>query len=127
MNPGFEHEENLSSLAEAASAGGVTQLCCLPNTQPIIEDPSMVAMIRQKRHAFSPKIHPFAALTKGLAGQELSEMGLLHEAGAIGFTDAPNALSSPLVLRRALSYARFFDGLVMTHPEEPSLAQRGHE
>lgn len=124
--PGAEHMENMVSASRAAAAGGVTSMAALPNTMPPIDDVALVDFVaRRARDIGLVNIYTYAALTKGLGGRELTEMGLLAEAGALGFTDGVHALVDALVMRRALSYARTFDLLVIQHPEEPSLASGG--
>ncbi|MBV9522215.1 MAG: dihydroorotase [Alphaproteobacteria bacterium] len=121
--PGAEHMENMVSASHAAAAGGVTTMAALPNTEPPIDDVALVDFLaRRARDIGIVNIHTYAAATKGLGGRELTEMGLLAEAGALGFTDATRAIADALVMRRALSYARTFDLLLIQHPEEPSLA-----
>jgi dihydroorotase len=121
--PGAEHMENMVSASKAAAAGGVTTMAALPNTEPPIDDVALVDFVaRRARDIGLVNIHTYAAATKGLRGRELTEMGLLAEAGALGFTDATQAIADALVMRRALSYARTFDLLLIQHPEEPSLA-----
>jgi dihydroorotase len=101
-------------------------MVALPNTEPPVDDVSVVEFVaRRAREAKLAKIHTYAAATKGLAGRELTEMGLLAENGVVGFTDGVKAVADALVMRRVLAYARTFDQLVIQHPEEPSLAQAG--
>ncbi|MBU0724176.1 MAG: dihydroorotase [Alphaproteobacteria bacterium] len=120
--PGEEHKENLTSAAHAAAAGGITSMVCLPNTQPVIDDQSLVEFIaREARKIGLVKIFPYAAATRGLQGKELTEMGLLTGVGAVGFTDGVKPIASAQVMRLALSYARTFDQLIVQHAEEPSL------
>ena len=124
--PGAEHKERIDSGAAAAAAGGVTSMAVLPNTDPPIDDPAMVEFVaRRARQVKLGKVYPYAAITKGLAGQELAEIGLLKAAGAVAFTDGERALANARVMRRALSYAAGFDALIVQHPEEPTLAERG--
>jgi dihydroorotase len=124
--PGAEHMENMVSASKAAAAGGVTTMAALPNTMPPIDEVALVDFVaRRARDIGLVNIHTYAALTKGLGGRELTEMGLLAEAGALGFTDGVHAVADALVMRRALSYARTFDLLVIQHPEEPSLSAGG--
>jgi dihydroorotase len=124
--PGAEHMENMVSASHAAAAGGVTTMAALPNTEPPIDDVALVDFVaRRARDIGLVNIHTYAAATKGLKGRELTEMGLLAEAGALGFTDGMRAIADALVMRRALSYARTFDLLLIQHPEEPSLAAGG--
>jgi len=124
--PGEEHKETIQTAAEAASAGGVTAMVCLPNTEPCIDDVAGVEYIaRRAREVRATKVFCYAAATQGLEGKELAEMGLLAEMGALGFTDGPRALAEAQVMRRVLSYSRTFDALVLQHPEDPSLAKGG--
>src|SRR5260221_516017 len=120
--PGAEHQESMTSGGLAAVAGGVTTMVALPNTEPVIDDAALVEFVaRRSRDVGLARIRTYAAATKGLRGRELTEMGLLAAAGALAFTDAGHAIADPVVMRRALSYARTFDLLVMQHPEEPTL------
>jgi dihydroorotase len=124
--PGAEHMESIASGGQAAAAGGVTTMVALPNTEPPVDDVSVVEFIaRRAREARLAKIHTYAAATKGLAGKELTEMGLLAANGAVGFTDGVKAIANALVMRRVLSYARSFGQLVIQHPEEPALGGAG--
>lgn len=124
--PGAEHKERFESGGRAAVAGGVTSMCVLPNTAPPIDDPAMVEFVaRRARQAKLAKVYPYAAVTKGLEGKELAELGLLKAAGAVAFTDGGKALASARVMRRALAYAQAFEALIVQHPEEPTLAEGG--
>ena len=124
--PGAEHMESIVSGGQAAASGGVTTMVALPNTEPPVDDVSVVEFLaRRAREVKLAKIHTYAAATKGLKGRELTEIGLLAANGAVGFTDGVKAVADALVMRRLLSYARSFDQLVIQHPEEPSLAAAG--
>ena len=124
--PGAEHIESIESGSQAAAAGGVTTMVALPNTEPPVDDVSVVEFLaRRAREVRLAKIHTYAAATKGLKGRELTEIGLLAANGAVGFTDGVKAIADALVMRRALSYARTFDQLILQHPEEPSLGSAG--
>jgi dihydroorotase len=124
--PGHEHKERFESGCAAAAAGGVTSMACLPDTEPAIDDPAMVEFVaRRARRVRSVKVHPYAAITKGCAGEQIAELGLLKEAGAVAFSDGDNAVASARVMRRALQYAGPLDALIVQHPEEPTLAQGG--
>jgi dihydroorotase len=124
--PGAEHMESIETGGHAAAAGGVTTMVALPNTDPPVDDVSVVEFLaRRAREAKLAKIHTYAAATKGLRGRDLTEMGLLSANGALGFTDGVQAVADALVMRRVLAYARTFDLLVLQHPEEPSLARAG--
>ncbi len=121
--PGAEHKESLRSGGEAAIAGGVTTVVCLPNTNPIMDDEATLEFVaRRARQVALAKVYCYGAVTKGLQGKELAEMGLLAEAGALAFTDATKAVADAQVLRRALQYAATFGLLIVQHPEEPTLA-----
>jgi dihydroorotase len=124
--PGAEHMESIQSGGQAAAAGGVTTMVALPNTEPPVDDVSVVEFVaRRAREVKLAKVHTYAAATKGLKGRELTEIGLLAANGAVGFTDGVKAVADALVMRRLLAYARSFDQLVIQHPEEPSLAGAG--
>jgi dihydroorotase len=124
--PGDEHQETMATAGAAAAAGGITTVVALPNTDPVIDEQALVEFIaRRSRDVGLSRIRTYAAATKGLRGKELTEMGLLADAGALGFTDGMHAIADAVVMRRALSYATTFDLLVMQHPEEPRLAEGG--
>lgn len=124
--PGAEHRETLASASAAAAAGGVTTLVCMPDTNPVIDGPAIVDFVlRRARDTACVTVLPAAAITKGLAGQEMTEFGLLQEAGAVAFTDGLKAVRNAQVMRRALTYARDFDALLMQHVEEPDLVGEG--
>ncbi len=124
--PGHEHRETIASAAAAAAAGGITTLCVLPDTQPAMDDPALLSfMIRRGEATGSVTLLPYGAVTRGCAGQEMAELGLLREAGAIAFTDGARAIGSSRLMRLALSYARGFGAFIVQHPEDPSLAAGG--
>ena len=121
--PGAEHKENLATASRAAAAGGITSVVCMPNTDPVIDQIALIEFIaRRARETSIVKVYPAAAITKNLEGKELTEMGLLLEAGAVAFSDADRAVANSLVMRRALAYAHTFDALIMQHPEDPALS-----
>jgi len=124
--PGEEHKGTLASTGLAATAGGITSMVCLPNTQPVIDDMSVVEFVaRRARLLGLTKVYPYGAVTKGLEGRELAEIGMLAEAGALAFTDGVKAIASARVMRQALNYARTFGLLIIEHAEEPTLAEGG--
>ena len=124
--PGDEHKENLSYASEAAASSGITSLVCMPNTNPIIDNVSIVELLQRKaRKESHVKIFSTASITKRLEGKELSEFGLLSEAGAVAFTDAITAVNNASVMYKALKYASAFDILLMQHPEEKELSTGG--
>ncbi|MCK0210040.1 dihydroorotase [Starkeya koreensis] len=124
--PGAEHRETLASASQAAAAGGVTTIVCQPDTDPVIDDPAIVDFVlRRARDTAIVNVHPMAALTKGLEGREMTQIGLLTEAGAVAFTDGTRSVASAQVLRRALTYGRDFGALIVHHTQDASLAGEG--
>ena len=124
--PGEEYRETLRSASQAAAAGGVTTVLAQPNTTPVIDDPAVVDFVlRRARDTAKVNIKVAAALTKGCRGQEMSEIGLLREAGAVAVTDGDRPVINAQVMRRALTYSRLFDMLVIHHPEDPNLVGEG--
>ena len=124
--PGQEYRETLRTLAEAAAAGGVTSLVSMPNTDPPVDDPAIVDfLMRRARDRAVIRIHPAAALTKGLHGKEMTEIGLLGEAGAVAFTDGTQCVTNAQVMRRILTYAGDRNALVIQHVEDPHLVGDG--
>ena len=120
--PGAEHKETLASASMAAAAGGVTTIVVMPETEPVIDDAALVDFIKRRaRDTASVHVHPMAALTRGLKGETMSEMGLLLEAGAIGFTDGGHSIAHAGVMRRAMSYSTLFDALIAHHIEDSGL------
>ncbi|HEX7776709.1 MAG TPA: dihydroorotase [Parvibaculum sp.] len=121
--PGAEHRETLRTASHAAAAGGVTTFIVMPNTDPVIDDVALVDFIeRRARDTGIVNIHPMAALTKGLNGKQMTEIGLLKDAGAVAFTDGDRAIADAQVMRRAMSYAAHFGALLVQHAEVPELA-----
>lgn len=124
--PGAEHRETFASAGEAAIAGGVTSIVTMPDTDPVIDDAALVDFIsRRARDVTDVRVWPTAALTKGQAGAEISEFGLLQEAGAVAFTDGRKSVASSAVMRRALTYARGFGALIMHHTADAELTGLG--
>jgi dihydroorotase len=124
--PGEEHRETLRTAGEAAAAGGVTTICVMPDTYPPLDDtPSIDFLMRRARDRSIIRVHPMAALTRGLQGREMTEIGLLKEAGAIAWTDGARSVMNAQVMRRALTYGRMFDALIVQHCEDPALVGEG--
>lgn len=124
--PGAEHRETIASISRAAAVGGVTTLVATPDTDPPVDNPAMVDfLLRLGRDRGRVRLLVTAALTRGLRGAEIAEIGLLTEAGAVAFAHGPHALRNGLVMRRALTYARDFDALVMHIPQDDDLAADG--
>jgi len=124
--PGGEHRESIASGSLAAAAGGVTTVVCTPETTPVIDDPAIVDyLLRRARDTAIVNVLPSAALTKGLCGEEMTEIGLLKQAGAVFFTDGARSVANARVFLRALTYARDFDALIVHHTEDRDLAGNG--
>jgi dihydroorotase len=124
--PGAEHRETIASASAAAAAGGVTSIVMMPDTDPVIDDVALVEFVlRTARDTADVNVFPAAAITRGLAGQELSEFGLLKASGAVAFTEGRKTLASALVMRRALTYARDFDALVAHETKDADLGAGG--
>lgn len=124
--PGAEFRETLGTGSQAAAAGGVTTIVCRPDTNPPIDDPAIIDFLKRRaRDKAIVNVLPSAALTKGLEGKEITEFGLLLEAGAVAFGDGAKGLRNPQVMRRAMIYARNFDALIMNHVEDPELRGSG--
>ena len=124
--PGAEYRETLASASQAAAAGGVTTVVMQPNTTPAIDEPAMVDFVmRRARDTAIVHMHTMAALTKGLKGEEMTEFGLLKAAGALAFTDGSRSVTNAQVMRRAMTYARDFDALLVHHTEDPNLVGEG--
>jgi dihydroorotase len=121
--PGSEYRESLASASEAAAAGGVTTMIVMPDTKPVIDDAAIVDyVLRRARDTALVRVLPMAALTKGMLGEALSEIGLLKAAGAVAVTDPKHSVANASLLRRAMTYAKDFNMLVVAHVEEPSLS-----
>jgi len=124
--PGAGHRETFASASQAAAAGGITTIICQPDTKPVIDNSATVDFIlRRARDTAIVNIHPMAALTKGMSGSEMTEIGLLKAAGAVAFTDGDKSVTNAQVMRRALTYARDFDALIVHHTEDPNLVGEG--
>src|SRR5919198_118649 len=124
--PGAEYRETIASASQAAAAGGVTTIVSQPDTTPAIDDPAIVDFVlRRARDTSIVHVQPMAALTKGLRGEEMAEIGLLKAAGAIAFTEGARSVTNAQVMRRALTYARDFDALIVHHTEDPDLVGEG--
>jgi dihydroorotase len=122
--PGHEHRETLATASQAAAAGGVTTIVCTPNTDPVIDDVALVDFVlRRARDTAIVNVHPMAAMTRGLLGEEMAEIGLLSEAGAIAFNNGQTSLINTKVMRNVLAYAKDFGALIVHHVEDPFLSR----
>lgn len=120
--PGHEHEGMLESELNAAAAGGVTSLVCPPDTDPALDEPGLVEMLKFRARKLSLcRLFPLGALTRGLAGEQLTEMAELTEAGCVGFSQAESPIKNTQFLHRALQYAATFGYTVWLHPLDPWL------
>ena len=124
--PGAEHRETLASASLAAAAGGVTSFVMMPDTDPVIDDIALVEFVlRTARDTACVNVHPAAAITKNLDGREMTEFGLLREAGAVAFTDGRHTIASSQVMRRALTYARDFGAVIAHETQDADLGASG--
>jgi len=124
--PGFEYKATLESEMRAAVAGGVTSLACPPDTDPPLDEPGLVEMLKHRARSLNlAHVHPVGALTVGLRGTELTEMGELAEAGCIAFSQSEAALVDTQVLLRAMQYASTFGYRVWLRPQDPHLGKGG--
>lgn len=124
--PGAEHRETIATASAAAAAGGVTTILARPDTNPPVDEAAVVDfLLRRARDTGRVRLLPTAALTRGLAGEEIAEFGLLRQAGAVAFTDGARSVRNSRVLRRAMTYARDFDALVIHYAEDQDLAREG--
>ncbi len=126
--PGFEHKETIESGCTSAAMGGFTAVCCMPNTNPAIDDESVVRYVHEKGKAVCGGIvdvFPIGAATKGRQGAELAPMAELAQAGAVGFSDDGAPIASAEIMRRALEYSSMYGVPVIQHAEEPTMTQGG--
>ncbi len=120
--PGAEHRESIASAAEAAAAGGVTTIVIMPDTNPVIDDMSLVEYVQNRGHETDINVLAAGALTKGLDGKTLTEIGLMSERGAVMFSSGGEPISDSLIMRRILSYSATFNALVSNRAKDPSLS-----
>lgn len=124
--PGFEEKETIETGSKSAARGGFTTIFAMPNTDPVTDTPSMVKYIRDRGEEVGlVNVHPIGAITKGLKGEELADLGLLKQAGVLAISDDGNPVSNPLVMRRALEYASQLNLLVISHCEDRDLRAGG--
>ncbi|AHK44053.1 MULTISPECIES: dihydroorotase [Ensifer] len=124
--PGAEHRETIESASRAAAVGGVTSFISMPDTDPVIDDIALVEFMQKTaRDKALVNVYPAAAMTKGLAGEEMTEFGLLREAGAVCFTNGRKAIHDTLMLRRAMTYAREFGAVIALETRDKYLGANG--
>ena len=124
-DPGAEHKETLESGANAAVAGGYTDVFVVPNTSPCLHSKSQIEYVVQKSASLPAAVHPIGDITKNCEGRELAEMYDMKSSGAIAFTDGWNPLQSGQVMLKALQYVKAFDGVIIQVPDEVSLSKNG--
>lgn len=124
--PGYEYKATLESEMQAAVQGGVTTLVCPPDTDPVLDEPGLVEMLKHRARILNQaNVHPLGALTVGLKGTALTEMAELTEAGCIGFAQAEEPIEDTTVLLRALQYAKTFGYTVWLRPQDPHIGRGG--
>jgi dihydroorotase len=124
--PGYEYKATLESEMQAAMQGGVTSLVCPPDTDPVLDEPGLVEMLKHRARGLNQAhVHPLGALTMGLKGAALTEMAELTEAGCIGFAQAEEPIEDTTVLLRALQYAKTFDYTVWLRPQDAHIGRGG--
>jgi len=124
-DPGFEHKEDIQSVARAASAGGFTEILCMPNTKPVVQTKDVVAYILQKSKSTIVDIHPVAAVSVDNKGEEMTEMIDLHHAGARAFSDGSKTIWHSDLFLKTLQYLQTFDGLLINRPYDRQLVIGG--
>ena len=124
--PGFEHKATIASETEAAAHAGVTSMVCPPDTRPVTDTPAVVELIHERQYRLNKtRIYPLGALTRGLDGQQLTEVAALKQAGCVGLSNADKPIVDTEVLRRSFEYAAGFDLPVFIHPEDSYLRNQG--
>jgi len=124
--PGYEYKEDVESGTRAAAHGGFTDVCAMPNTNPVCDEGSAVRfLVERAAERGKVRVHPIGALTVGLKGEALAEMGDMLAEGAVGFSDDGNGIQSAGMMRLAMDYARQFDTVVIAHSEDKALAGKG--
>lgn len=124
--PGNENRETIASASQAAAAGGITSFLMMPDTHPVIDNVALVQFIKRTAQEMSSvNIYPVAAITQGFNGQEITEFGLLKDAGAVAFSEGKKTLQNSSVMRRAMTYARDFDVPLIHETQDKDLTGQG--
>ena len=123
--PGFEYKEDLTSGCNAAAAGGFTEVIQMPSTLPVMQNSAAIEMVSHKTGSQPVMVHAAGALSEDMHGKDMTEMFDMHKSGAVCFTDHKNAVQDGSVMLRSLLYAKTFDGLVMSFPDDKSLSGKG--
>lgn len=124
-DPGYEYKEDIITGSRAAAAGGFTAVAAMANTDPVGDDPTTIRYIRERAGSAAVRIYPLGALTKGLEGKELAELGRMKSAGAVAFSDDGKPVLNGMIMRNALQYAAGLGALIIAHEEDPYLAAKG--
>ncbi|HED24153.1 MAG TPA: dihydroorotase [Firmicutes bacterium] len=124
-DPGQEYKEDIFSGALAAAAGGFTAVAAMANTDPVCDNPSVVRYVRDRAARAAVRVYPIGAVTRGLEGKEMAEMGRMKEAGAVAFSDDGKPVASGMMMRNALQYASGIGTLIIAHEEDPYLFADG--
>ncbi len=124
--PGFDYKETIKTGTMAAVKGGITSVCCMPNTNPVNDNETVTEFILRKTYAEGAcYVYPVGAITKGQKGEELAEMGMMKDAGCVAFSDDGRPVMSSLIMRRALEYSKAFNVPVISHCEDMNLSEGG--
>ena len=124
-DPGNGDKETIESGCESALAGGFTRVCTMPNTEPPIDSPELINYIIENSKKMPVHVHPIGSVTKGQAGSEISEMGLMIDSGAVAFSDDGLPIQNGLVMRKALEYSKMFNVPIINHAEDDCLRANG--
>ena len=124
-DPGNGDKETIESGCESALAGGFTRVCTMPNTEPPIDSPELINYIIENTKKMPVHVHPIGSVTKGQAGSEISEMGLMIDSGAVAFSDDGLPIQNGLVMRKALEYSKMFNVPIINHAEDDCLRANG--
>ena len=124
-DPGYEHREDLKTVADAAAAGGFTGIACLPNTSPSIHSKSEVLYLKNNSQGKLVDFFPIGAVSQNCEGGDITEMYDMHHAGAVAFSDGKKSIQNSGLMMRALQYVKAFDGMVMNHPHDKDIAGSG--
>ncbi len=124
-DPGLEHREDLTTVTNAAAAGGFTGIACYPNTVPVTDSKSGILYLKQNSRDLAVDCYPIGALSEGCEGKDIAELFDMHQAGACAFSDGKRSVQHAGLMLRGLLYVKAFDGLVINHPHDKTLAANG--
>lgn len=124
--PGYEYKEDILSGTQAAVHGGITAVCCMPNTNPVLDSAALIRFVLDKaKEAGYAKVYPTGCISKGMEGKELAEMGDMHYAGAVAFTDDGHPVMNSNLMRRGMEYAKNFGSFLISHCEDLDMVNDG--